>query len=115
MTHGDETDRTRDRTAPARWHVYIVRAADGTLYTGIAIDVDRRLGEHAAGGARAARYLRGRGPLALVYRRAVGDRALTLRAERRIKRLPRERKEQIVRANPGTARLLRMIGVAIDP
>jgi len=112
MTPAGKTDRGAEGSTAARWHLYIVRAADGTLYTGVATDVDRRVGEHAAGGARAARYLRGRGPLALVYRRLIGDRALALRAERRIKRLARERKEQIVRANPRTARLLRMLGVA---
>ena len=36
-----------DGGLPAEWHVYVVRAADGTLYTGIATDVDRRLAEHA--------------------------------------------------------------------
>ncbi|TMQ51857.1 MAG: GIY-YIG nuclease family protein, partial [Candidatus Eisenbacteria bacterium] len=53
-----------NKTFPApRWHVYIVRTRDGTLYTGITIDVERRLAEHRADGGRGARYLRGRQPL----------------------------------------------------
>jgi len=47
------------------WYVYILRCGDGTLYTGITDDVDRRLAAHRAG--RGAKYTRGRGPLELVY------------------------------------------------
>lgn len=78
------------------WHVYLVRTGQGTLYAGIATDVERRLREHETGGARAAKYLRGRGPLALVFSHEVGPRELALRVERRIKRLPRARKEELL-------------------
>jgi len=73
-----------------------VRCADGALYTGIALDVERRLEEHAEG--RGAKFLRGRGPLTLVLAREVGERGLALRLEHRIKGLGRERKEELVRA-----------------
>jgi predicted GIY-YIG superfamily endonuclease len=49
------------------WSVYLIRAAGDVLYTGIATDVDRRIEEHRTG--RGSKYLRGRGPLVLVYRR----------------------------------------------
>lgn len=72
------------------WHLYVVRCRDGTLYTGIATDVERRLREHAGG--RGARFLRGRGPLELVYRHPAGDQGRALRLEQRVKRLPRRQK-----------------------
>jgi len=78
------------------WHVYLIRCGDGSLYTGVAVDVERRLGQHRTQAASGAKYLRGRGPLELVYRRAVGDRGAALRVERRIKRLPRAHKERLV-------------------
>ncbi len=78
------------------WHLYLVRTAQGTLYAGVATDVERRLREHESGGPRAAKYLRGRGPLELVLAHEIGPRELALRVERRVKRLPRARKEQLL-------------------
>ena len=97
-----------------RWHVYIVRTRDGTLYTGITIDVERRLAEHRAGGGRGARYLRGREPLEIVYRRKLGDRGVALRVEWRLKRRPRADKQAIVSSRLSRSALLRRLGV-IDP
>lgn len=82
--------------ATPAWSVYLVRCGDGSLYTGIATDVTRRLEEHRAGGTRGARYLRGRGPLALALARVVGTRAQALRLEARIKRLSRPKKELLI-------------------
>lgn len=98
--------------APA-WHVYIVRARDGSLYTGVTTHVARRLAEHAGDGGRGARYLRGRGPLAVVYRRKLGDRGLALRVEWRLKRQRRAEKESIVSGRLSRRALLRRLGV--DP
>jgi putative endonuclease len=78
-----------------QWSLYLLRCGDGSLYTGIATDVARRLAEHDGGG-RGAKYLRGRGPLSLVLEHAVGDRSRASRAERIIKRLPKDRKERLV-------------------
>ena len=66
------------------WHLYLVRCNDGSLYTGISTDVERRLDAHRNN--RGARRLRGRGPLELVYSQPVGDRglALSLEPERRV-------------------------------
>jgi len=81
--------------APTRtWWIYLVRRADGGLYTGIAIDVRRRLAEHEAG--RGAKALRGRGPLHLVLRRRIGALGLALRVEHALKQLPKATKERLV-------------------
>jgi len=72
------------------WWVYLIRCADGTLYCGIALDVEARLEQHQVG--KGAKYTRGRGPLVLVYREACGTKAEALRRERVIKRMPRTRK-----------------------
>ena len=76
------------------WYLYLVRCQDGTLYTGISNDVARRLAAHRAG--KGARYLRGRGPLVLARKLRVGSCGEALRLERRVKRLPRARKEKLV-------------------
>jgi putative endonuclease len=89
------------------WFVYLIRARGGVLYTGITTDVDRRLALH--GGGRGAKYLRGRGPLVLVYRRKVGDRSSALKIERRLKRLSKAEKEALVRTAPSRRRLLGML------
>ena len=93
------------------WHVYMVRAADGSLYTGIATDVRRRFEEHCDGGPRAARYLRGRGPLVLSYQSRLGERGLALRVEGRLKRLSKESKEALVRSGPEGEELLLLLGL----
>ncbi len=79
------------------WSVYLLRCADGTLYTGVATDVERRVEEHERGAGRGAKYLRGRGPLELLLEHAVGERGDALRAEAAIKRLTRARKEDLLR------------------
>lgn len=78
------------------WSVYIIRCGDGTLYTGITTEIARRLREHEGAGANGAKYLRGRGPLQLVYALAATDRAEAQRIERRVKKLPRKRKEMLI-------------------
>ena len=77
------------------YSIYIVRCADGTLYTGISTDVARRLLEHEDG-KRGAKYLRGKGPLKLEYAEVVGDRSVASRAEFMVKQLDRESKEELI-------------------
>ncbi|MCL5059159.1 MAG: GIY-YIG nuclease family protein [Candidatus Thermoplasmatota archaeon] len=74
------------------WFVYIVRCADHTLYTGITIDVDRRIAEHNGDGAPGARYTRPRRPVELVYVEAAASRAEASRREAAIKQLDRAHK-----------------------
>ncbi len=75
--------------------IYIVRCRDGTLYTGITTNVQRRLQEHATG-RRGAKYARGRGPLELVFEQPARDRAAASRIERCIKQLDRSEKEALI-------------------
>jgi len=77
-----------------QWHVYIVRCRDGSLYTGIALDVERRITEHRAN--KGAKYLRGRGPIELVFQKKIGDKGAALKLEQEIKRLPKSQKEALV-------------------
>ena len=77
------------------YSLYILRCADGSLYTGIALDVARRLEEHR-NGTRGAKYLRGRTPLELVFEQPAGDRAAAQRLEHRVKRLSRTEKEALI-------------------
>jgi putative endonuclease len=81
--------------ADTEFSLYIVRCADGTLYTGIATDVDRRLSEHESG-LRGARFLRGKGPLQVVFSEVVGDRSLASRLEYRVKKLDRSKKLELI-------------------
>ena len=75
--------------------LYIVRCADGTLYTGIATDVEKRLAEHDSG-PRGAKYLRGKGPLDVVFSESAGDRAAASRLEYRVKQLSRAQKLELI-------------------
>ncbi|MCS6845771.1 MAG: GIY-YIG nuclease family protein [Caldilineales bacterium] len=83
---------------PATFYVYILRCADGSLYTGWTTDLDRRVAEHNAG--RGAAYTRGRRPVALVYHEPQPDRASAMRREAEIKRRGRRYRERLVR-QPG--------------
>lgn len=77
------------------YSLYIIRCADGSLYTGIAVDVDKRMREHESG-IRGAKYLRGKKPLKLEFEQKVGDRSAALKAEHRIKSLARPGKEELL-------------------
>ncbi|MFH1755423.1 MAG: GIY-YIG nuclease family protein [Candidatus Latescibacterota bacterium] len=88
------------------WHLYLIRTRGGSLYTGIATNVARRIEEHRSNSGKCARYLRGRAPLRLVYTCPIGDRSLALQVENRIKKLPKHQKEQIVRSKPGCDELI---------
>lgn len=77
------------------WHMYIVRCADGTLYTGATTDVARRIIEHNAGG-RGAKYTRSRRPVVLVYTKGQYTRENALRAEHATKALTRAEKMVLI-------------------
>lgn len=74
------------------WFVYILRCADDSLYTGITIDVDRRLDEHNTCNKKGARYTRARRPVNLVYQQVCEDRASASRREYQLKKLSRKQK-----------------------
>jgi putative endonuclease len=78
------------------WWLYLIRCKNKTLYTGITTDVKRRFSEHQAGSAKSAKYLRGKGPLELVFRTKIGNRSEASIAEWKVKKLSRAAKEQII-------------------
>ncbi|MGD8494204.1 MAG: GIY-YIG nuclease family protein [Desulfobacterales bacterium] len=86
------------------WYVYVIRCRDGSLYTGIATDVERRFTEHQSNVG--AKYLRGRGPLKLVLKQRIGPRSRALKVEQGIKRLPKKKKEALVKSGAGLKTLL---------
>ena len=79
------------------WQVYILKCADGTLYTGITTDLNRRVLEHNES-FLGARYTRGRRPVRLIYSEKFNSRSLSLIEENRIKKLSREEKFNIIKA-----------------
>ena len=83
------------------WFVYLIRTRNDTLYTGVTRDVARRFEEHDSGGPRAAKALRGRGPLELAFQCAMRSKSDALKLEVEIKRWPKHRKEQLIASGPG--------------
>lgn len=73
------------------WYLYILRCGDGTLYTGITTDVQKRLEVHRSG--KGAKYTRGRTPLELVYQEECGAHSDALKRELAVKKLSRRDKE----------------------
>ena len=87
--------RPRLKSPGDRWFVYLLQCADGTLYTGIAMDVSRRCQQHNAG--TASRYTRSRLPVVVVYQEAHANRSLALRREAALKALSRQQKLSLIR------------------
>ncbi len=79
-----------------RWFVYMVRCADGSLYTGIAKDLQRRLAQHQAG--TASRYTRSRLPVTLEYHEEQPSQSSALKRELKLKALSRSAKEALIRS-----------------
>ena len=76
------------------WSLYILRCRDGSLYTGIAVDVQKRFHMHSTG--KGAKYTRGRGPLTLLYQEVCGDHSTALKRELQVKALTRQEKENLI-------------------
>ena len=79
------------------WYLYILQCADGSLYTGIAVDVQARLAQHEKG--TGAKYTRGRGPLKLVYEEKCESHSEALKRELQIKAMPRNKKQALILGN----------------
>jgi UV DNA damage endonuclease len=92
-----EGNDRRPRRNPGRekWFVYLLRCADGSLYTGISKDVKRRCQQHNAG--IASRYTRSRLPVKMVYQEAAATRSLALKREAAIKAMTRAEKLALIR------------------
>lgn len=78
------------------WFIYLVRNNRNALYTGITTDVARRFCEHQSSGPKAAKALKGKGPLSLEFSYPVEDRVVASQLEYRIKKLPKVKKEQLI-------------------
>ena len=81
------------------WTVYILQCRDGTLYTGVTNDLDRRFSAHARGAG--AKYTKGRGPLKLLYAEPQDSRGAALKREAAIKSLRRAEKKKLLQARTG--------------
>lgn len=82
------------------WFLYMIRDKKGHLYTGITQDVERRFAEHVEGGKKGAKFLRGRGPLKLVFRQKIGTRSEALKAEAAVKKMSKVEKERLIKEKP---------------
>ena len=79
------------------WQVYLLRCADGTLYTGVARDLQRRLRQHNGELTGGPRYTSGRRPVTLLWSESAVDRSEAQQREAAIKRLSRREKLALVR------------------
>src|SRR3982750_4918137 len=89
------------------WFVYMVRCADGSLYTGIAKDVARRCQQHNAG--TASRYTRSRLPVELVYQEAHPSQSSALKREAAIKAMDRREKLAMARQKKKPTKIVREV------
>ena len=81
------------------YYLYILKCADGTLYTGITVDLKRRITEHNSS-ALGAKYTRGRRPVTLAYSKKFRTRSTASQAESRIKNLSRQEKLNLLSSPP---------------
>jgi len=77
------------------WYVYMIKASDNSLYTGVTTDVERRFTEHFST-AKGARFFRGRAPLKVVYTETHPDRSSAQSRESAIKMLSRDKKLELI-------------------
>ena len=85
----------------ADWYVYVVRCSDNSLYTGITIDVERRIDEHNNNNRLGAKYTRARRPVTLVYSETLASKSEAAKRESAIKQLTKDEKEQMIAAEAG--------------
>lgn len=76
------------------WWVYIVKCSDGTYYTGIAPDINKRIEKHNSGNG--AKYTRSREPVELLYYEEHENRSLATKREMQIKKLTRDQKKELI-------------------
>ena len=91
------------------WYLYLVRCPDGSLYTGISTDVARRFAQHRGEGGAGSKYLKGRAPLTLVFQKNLGSKSLALKVERRVKKLSKARKEELIRVDTRIDEIIKQI------
>ncbi len=79
----------------SKWYLYILQCRDGSYYTGITTDIERRLDQHNSG--TASKYTRSRLPVTLVYTEEQASEKTARKREYDIKRWPRAKKEELIR------------------
>lgn len=88
----------------AQWSVYILACADGSLYTGVARDLQRRLRQHNGELVGGPKYTSGRRPVKLLWSESAPDRSVAQQREAAIKQLSREQKLQLLAAESGRSK-----------
>jgi len=92
-----DTELTAETTKP--WFIYILRCADNSLYTGITLDVDKRLDQHNGIDKNGAKYTKARRPVQLVYQETSDSRSEACKRECAIKSLCKSEKESLILAS----------------
>ena len=96
MNHSTEihssNDGSESQASSKQWLLYVLKCADGTLYTGITNDIVRRIRQHNTG--KGAKYTRSRGPCEIVDTCEFPDRSTSSKAEYKFKKLNRKQKLQ---------------------
>ena len=80
---------------PVVWHLYLLKCGDGSFYTGVTTDIERRVREHQEG--KASRYTRTHLPIVLVHNEECGSRSQALSRECAVKSLSRQDKEELIK------------------
>lgn len=91
MTDKPNIKETKQETP---WFLYMIRCKGGLLYTGITTDVTRRFKQHESG--KGAKFLRGKGPLSLVFKHPAGNRSEASKLEAVVKKWAKADKEQVI-------------------
>ena len=85
------------KTKPVQWYVYVLRCADNSLYTGVALDVNKRLDEHNGVTKNGAKYTHARRPVELVYQEPADSRSEACKREYVIRNLKKPQKEKLIK------------------
>ena len=85
------------KNKPVQWYVYVLRCADNSLYTGVALDVNKRLDEHNGVTKNGARYTHARRPVELVYQEPAYSRSEACKREYVIRNLKKPQKENLIK------------------
>jgi len=94
---GLETLAELARLSKKSWYVYILKCADGTYYTGITTNINRRIKEHST--KKGAKYTKQRGPFKLVYKASFHNRSSASKEEHRIKSLSLYEKIKLIKSD----------------
>ena len=78
-----------------KWFLYVLQCSDGTYYTGVTTNVDRRLTEHNTS-KRGSKYTKSRRPVKLIYSLEYENRSSAQKAEHKFKNLTRKQKQKII-------------------